>query len=598
MTTRLRRAAAAASAGVLALGGALAATTAAHAASVQVSDVTLAWGVNDETNGAAFFGGCNFLSAGVAGDTGSARQWAEADGLYKATDGAVSIEKPTADGGWEAPTWSTKCQNSAGNTVTTAAGSTTGARVKFSGGTGEVDLDAGTAEITWDGGFTVAYYGGMTYWSAEDPVLTVLADGSATLTATGSGYATSMADMTIWEAITPTEIVLADFSEVELTAEGFTQAPEYLGVTVSGVSQTTTGDYWGSFPQSFVDFQQVTGQSSYWYSSGGSQDPKKVAVPVSVEWEIAPPLEPSVAVSALTLSADGSNTITITGEGFDPAAAIGQYPPLKDVSSGVYVAFGRFAEVWRPSEGAASSARPAAVVRWAVLEEHLATVGGTAGGGAVLNADGSFSITIDVSKALADAQAEAKGLAGGQYGIYTYPGGGASQPAFETYTPVVFVPGIPIEVEVPEGSEPPVTGEFSWRIAGSGAVSLGSAVEVTGGFAASGALPNIEVTDTRSTAPAWSLSGQVSDFTGTPGTFSGEHLGWTPVVASAGAGAVAGAAIDPDASGGLSTAKTLAFASAGHPSGVATIAAGLALKIPATTASGNYTGILTITAVG
>ncbi|MDR2565944.1 MAG: WxL domain-containing protein [Bifidobacteriaceae bacterium] len=597
----LRRGAALLAAGALGLAGAAVFAEAAVAADVAVEDVTLAWSINDESGGGAYYGGCNFLSAGVAGNAGSAKVWTEADGLWTAQDGDVSIEKPTASGVWEAPTWATKCQNAAGQAVTTAAGSTTGNRVVFADGAGVVDLDSGTATVEWEGGFTVVFYGGMTYWSASDPVLTVNADGTGQLTATASGYKASMADPTLWEELTPQAIVLADFQGITLSETGFTLAPEYRGVAVTGVTQSQTGADWGSFPQSFVDFQLLTGQSSYWYSSGTGGDAKKPAQPVAVAWSIAsppPPLNPQVTVSRSELSADGVTTITVEGTGFDPTAVTGLYPPLAGKSSGVYVGFGRFADTWRPSAGASSSSRPTALVRWAVLAEFQATVGGAANGAIVLEADGSFTATFEVSKAAADAAADAKGLVGGNYGIYTYPGGGAAQPAFETYTPLTFTPGLPIDVEIPETTGPPQPGEFSWRVAGNAAVSLGTATETADGFAANGALPNIEVTDTRVTQAEWSLSGQASSFTGTAGSFGGEYLGWTPVVANAGAGAQAGAAVAPNASGGLGTAKTLAFAQTGHALGTATVAAALELKAPASTPAGNYTSLLTITAVG
>jgi hypothetical protein len=587
-------------AGALGLAGAAVFAQAATAADVNVEDVTLAWSINDESGGGAYFGGCNFLSAGAAGNTGSSRVWTEADGFYSAASGNVSIEKPTSDGGWVAPTWATKCRDAADAAVTTAVGSTTGNRVVLAAGEGTVDLDAGTASIEWEGSFTVVFYGGLTYWSASDPVLTVSADGTGTLTATGSGYGASMDDPNVWVPLTPQPIVLADFEGITLTDAGFTLAPEYRGVAVTGVTQTQTGADWGAFPQSFVDFQQLTGQSSYWYSSGGAADPKKPAKPLTVGWEILappPPLNPQVEVSSVQLSADGVTTITVVGSGFDPTAVTGAYPPLAGKSSGVYVGFGRFAETWRPSEGAASSSRPTASVRWAVLAEFQGTVGGAGNGAIVLEPDGSFSATFEVSKEAADTAAEAKGLVGGNYGIYTYPGGGASQPAFETYTALTFVPGLPIDVKIPEASGPQ-PGEFSWRVTGNAAVSLGTATETADGFIANGSLPNIEVTDTRVAASEWSLSGQAAAFTGTAGSFGGEALGWTPVVANAGAGAQAGTAVAPTAAGGLGTAKTLAFATTGHPLGSATVAAALALKVPVSTPAGNYTSLLTITAVG
>ena len=44
-----------------------------------VDDAVFNWSVNDESTGGAYFGGCNFLIAGEAGDTGMARIWTADD---------------------------------------------------------------------------------------------------------------------------------------------------------------------------------------------------------------------------------------------------------------------------------------------------------------------------------------------------------------------------------------------------------------------------------------------------------------------------------------------------------------------------------------
>lgn len=257
----------------------------ASAAPATVDDVMLQWGLNAESGSGAYFGGCNFLSAGTAGDTGSSRLWTEADGFYSAQEGAVTVLKPTAAGGWEQPTWATRCQDASGATVNTS-GRVSGNVVELTGGAGTVDAAAGTASISWDGSFSVVYYGGLTYWTASDPVLTVDADGTATLEATASGYGTSMEDMSIWEPIEPRTIPLAELTGVTVDEDGFTGTPEYLGVEVeaSGSPQSRTGASWGSFPQEFVDFQVLSGQTSYWYSSGGAADVRKPTTPLAVAW--------------------------------------------------------------------------------------------------------------------------------------------------------------------------------------------------------------------------------------------------------------------------------------------------------------------------
>ena len=74
ITTRARRGLTTAIAGALAAGGLVAlAAGPAQAAERSVSDVDLTWSLSNEQGGGAYAGGCNFLSAGKAGNTGSSR---------------------------------------------------------------------------------------------------------------------------------------------------------------------------------------------------------------------------------------------------------------------------------------------------------------------------------------------------------------------------------------------------------------------------------------------------------------------------------------------------------------------------------------------
>jgi hypothetical protein len=443
ITTRVRRGLATALAGALATGALVALAGApAQAAPKTVAGVELTWSLSNEQGGGAFFGGCNFLSAGTAGDTGSSRLWTEADGFYKAVDGNVSIEKPTSAGDYVAPTWSTKCLTPAGVPASAAStASTTGNRVKLSAGSGTVDAETGAGTIAWSGSFTSAFYGGMTYWSATDPKLTIDADGTGTLTATASGYGSDMVDTGKWVPLTPRTITLAEFADADLTLSGLTATPTYLGnaITASGTPQPAKTDanaaYWGAFPQSFVDFQIETGQSSYWYTSGGSRDAAKPATAVKVT------IAPKVTVTKTSFLPDGTQNVTVTGTGFDPSLATGTRPPLMNSQSGAYIAVGKFAASWRPSEGVPSSSRKTMTtaqggLKWAVPEASLPAIGGAAGGGVVLSPDGSFTATLNVDKAQLDAIATDPSLV--NYGIYTYPGSGGVSAAYETYTPITF----------------------------------------------------------------------------------------------------------------------------------------------------------------
>lgn len=262
----------------------------ASAAESSITDAVFTWSLNNESGGGAYDGSCNFLVAGAAGNSGSSRSWTAADvgTLYKTSDANVEILKPDANGNPVAPNWDTKCDAPNGTKVTAwGAGANlyTGNYVRISGGTGTTDA-AGTTTVSWTGSFTVAYYAGLTYWSASDPVLTVDAAGNGKLTATGTGFGASMEDPTKWGAIAPTQITLATFANGELTADGFQATPAYRGVevTLGSGAQSRTGADWGAFPQDFVDFQMVTGQASYWYSSGAARDGAKVANPVRVSF--------------------------------------------------------------------------------------------------------------------------------------------------------------------------------------------------------------------------------------------------------------------------------------------------------------------------
>ena len=143
---------------------------------------------------------------------------------------------------------------------------------------------------------------------------------------------------------------------------------------------------------------------------------------------------PAVTLSKTVVNPAG-DTITVTGTGFLPSLAIGTRPPLAGVPAGAYIAFGAFAEVWKPSAGAPSSARPTMTaadggLKWAVPEASRPIVGQA--DSVTLNPDGSFTAVISVKKDYPGA------LANGLYGIYTYAGSGAVQPLYETYTPVTF----------------------------------------------------------------------------------------------------------------------------------------------------------------
>lgn len=326
--------------------------------------------------------------------------------------------------------------------------------VKFTAGTGTTDPATGAVDVTWDGSYTVNAYPAIYNAPNEvysDPELTLDSDGNGELTmnfALGEGV-----DM--GGNPTPTQdfgrLTLLTFTAgaVDETAYGeFRATPDYQGVAVTvpdGGAQTTTctadggaTGWWGSWPQEFID--AIPGSvRPHFYSTGcgGNQD-LKPALPVDVDLGIEEPQpqQAQVQVSQDEFLPSGSHQVTVTGSGFDPALATGTRPPLSGKAGGAYVVFGKFAEAWRPSAGAPSSARKNSSQKWAVLAEDMAAIGGSAGGAVELKADGTFEATLTVDKAAIDAVATDPTLV--NYGIYTYPGSGAVQPLYETYTPVTF----------------------------------------------------------------------------------------------------------------------------------------------------------------
>lgn len=277
-----------------------------------VTYATFRWGVNNESSNSAFAPGTvNFFSAGKVADTGG-HGTTLPESSWKQSEGNVAIEKQQADGSFAPATWAGLKTSPTGAPLgapTTKAFSNH--QVVLSQGIGQVDPGSDNADIQWDGDFTVAYYSGMTFYYVSDPRL-VVANGVGTLTATLGGYGTDMEDMSTWVPLSDTVVTLATLPSVDVTAGGLVATPAYEGVRVDipagGVEQKTSEAGWGSFPQSFVDFQALTGQAAYWYSSGGSVDANKVALPVTVCFDSPQCAPPSSAIEPEASAASVSQT--------------------------------------------------------------------------------------------------------------------------------------------------------------------------------------------------------------------------------------------------------------------------------------------------
>lgn len=266
------------------LGGLLLAVPAEADEPQQLEGVVLRWGLNNESSNRAFAPRTyNFFSAGRVPDPGEGGTTIRR-GDWRQRSDDVRIEKWNGRA-WRPATWAGLTTDSSGRPLgSPTAGTFSNHRFTFSEGTGELDLDAGTAHVEWAGDVTVLYYSGMSMFHITDPVLDV-ADGRGTLTATVQGYASSVDDPETWEPVEPATVTLADLPSVDLAAGGITATPAYLGVRVDGLGQVTGDRYTGSFPQSFVDYMDRLGTAAFWLSSGASTDPFKVALPLSVAFD-------------------------------------------------------------------------------------------------------------------------------------------------------------------------------------------------------------------------------------------------------------------------------------------------------------------------
>lgn len=144
-------------------------------------------------------------------------------------------------------------------------------------------------------------------------------------------------------------------------------------------------------------------------------------------------------------------------------------------------------------------------------------------------------------------------------------------------------------------------------------VNLGSGQLVKSGpltgqyYTASGLINQVTVSDTRDTDIGWTVNGTMSTFNvvGGGSSFSGNYLGWSPVVTddsdltSGGYNqlATAGATVLPDTATGLATPTQLARALGGAGLGIASFDARLKLLIPVSARAGTYNGTLTFTVV-
>ena len=145
------------------------------------------------------------------------------------------------------------------------------------------------------------------------------------------------------------------------------------------------------------------------------------------------PSGPQVTIVEGTEFPAGTETmITVQGTGFIDLAT-GSRPPLEGLPTGIYVVFGTFDDVWRPSEGAPTSARRTVAEdpMWAMPAASRAVLDPENLLPNIFELDdaGNFTVTIPVSK-----------IAGtGTYAIAVDPASGAIKAEHEFLIPITFI---------------------------------------------------------------------------------------------------------------------------------------------------------------
>ncbi|WP_327635443.1 HtaA domain-containing protein [Kribbella sp. NBC_00482] len=161
---------------------------------------------------------------------------------------------------------------------------------------------------------------------------------------------------------------------------------------------------------------------------------------------------PKIEVSK-TAGVVAGEELVVKGSGFDPAANVStRVPVTPGQPAGVYVVFGSFADVWQPSTGADASTRTLIDTKWAVPQPSYDQVQTDyplqKPKMVLLNPDGTFEVTVKTKRVAENPR---------NYGVYTYPGGGAVNAAHEL--------GVKVTFQGDENNDqPPPEGMLDWGL--------------------------------------------------------------------------------------------------------------------------------------
>lgn len=154
-----------------------------------------------------------------------------------------------------------------------------------------------------------------------------------------------------------------------------------------------------------------------------------------------------------------------------------------------------------------------------------------------------------------------------------------------------------VESPVPSSGGPALPDGLTVDFGSTSLVDLGSLRPVNGLLTADGRLSPVSLTDSRTGAPGWSVSAQLTDFAGGSRSIGAANLGWTPRLIDAESGAELGPDVAPGGSTGegLSVIRRLGSAAPGQGGGTTVLGADLRLQLLEPVDPGTYTATLVIT---
>ena len=244
------------------------------------------------------------------------------------------------------------------------------------------------------------------------------------------------------------------------------------------------------------------------------------------------------------------DTIIVKGTGFDPVGnpSLRAQPPITlGAPAGTYVVFGKFADAWRPSAGAASTTRVVGAQKWAMSDAAFGQVEGRyqpaiTGQRAVVGADGTFETTLTLAKKVTSG-AEVDWPSTGNFGVYTYAANSAVNAAQELSVPVNLegsaVPATATSTAISAAPTSIVAGGSSSLIATVTPAAAAGAVEFYSGAVLVGSAP---LTAGVATVPTGSLAAGEHAFTAR--FVPADAAVYTPSLTTTGVTVTATAAVD------------------------------------------------------